>query len=306
MYSSEQKKLVLFLSLLLCACITNAQSGYRSSITTSVNRTVFALGEQIELTLTYSHPIAETPKTLPYINDSFPHFEVIERKKADTTLNADLRTIRQVVLITSFDTGHWSIPPFALVSGKNNIASDSIGIDVTPVPLSGNSYNDIKEIIEVAPEPFDWKKWLAIIFSVALVAVGVWYYIKNRNKPKPEAPRFDSKLSPLEQALQELTKLKQSGLAEKGEMKSYYSKMSDILKIFLERQVAAGFMQHTTDETLIALKDKFLDAESTASLAEALRVGDAVKFAKYSSSVQESSRMTDVIENTVKKIPQKA
>jgi hypothetical protein len=308
MYSAANlsyKNIILFLLLSLGCQILYAQSGYRSTVTSSVNRSVFALGEQIDLTVTYSYPVAELPKSVPYVNDTFPHFEVISRKKADTVVNGDFVTIRQVNTITSFDTGHWTIPRFVMETGKTSITSDTIGIDVVPVPMTSNTYHDIKEIIEVAPEPFDWKKWLGILVTVLVVAAGLWYYLKHRKKPKPELPRFDTKLSPLDQALLDIGKLRQSGLMEKGETKTYYSRLYDIARVFFERQVRPGFMQYTTDETLIALKDKSLDAEGVSSLAEALRVADAVKFAKYKSSVQESKTMADKIETIIRRIPQK-
>lgn len=303
---SLYKSIFLFLLLVPGCQILRAQSGYRSALTSSVNRSVFALGEQIELTLTYSYPVSELPKSIPYVSDTFPHFEVISRKKADTVINGDLLTVRQVHTITSFDTGHWTIPRFVMETGRTSISSDTIGIDVVPVPMTSNTYHDIKEIIEVAPEPFDWKKWLGILITALVVAAGIWYYLKNRKKPGPELPRFDTKLSPLDQALQELGKLRQAGLVEKGEAKTYYSRLYDIARVFLERQVRPGFMQYTTDETLIALKDKQLDAEGISSLAEALRVADAVKFAKYGSSIEESKTMADKIETIIKRIPQKA
>ena len=229
--------------IILCFLMGNGQSGYRSGITAGVNRKVIALGEQFELILSYSHPVAELPKKTPYVSDTFPHFEVIDRRKADTAIDGDMKTIRQVFVVTSFDTGHWSIPPFVLVSGKNNISSDSIGIDITPVPLSSGSYHDIKEIIDVPDPPFDWQKWLGILITAVIVAAAVWYCIKNRRKPAAVASRFDSKLSPFDQALQDLARLKEEALPEKGEMKKYYTALGVILRVFLERQVKPGFMQ---------------------------------------------------------------
>jgi hypothetical protein len=307
MYCKPHQNLNFLLLLLFLAGATIsgiAQNITMPNVATVVNKKSIILGEQIELTIAYRYPATETPSSIPGINDTFPHFEVVERLKADTTLSADFRQVTQKFLITSFDSGHWTIPSFILAVGKNSYRSDTIGINVNTIKIEGSEYNDIKEIIEVEEPPFDWMLWGGILISIIVVVLGVWYYLKRRKQKPPVKENFDTSLSPLDQALQELAKLKKSSLQEKGEMKVFYTRAGEILKIFLERKVGKGFLQYTTDQTLIAVKSKFSDAVAFSSFAEVLRIADAVKFAKYGSSSTEAMKSIDVLMESVKDLNQ--
>ena len=206
--------------------------------------------------------------------------------------------------MTSFDSGHWAIPAFSVSAGKIISKSDTLGIDVMTVPLEGNSYNDIREIIEVDAEPFDWKRWVAIGITVFVVLLGLWYFLKNRKKPKSLPVEFDSKLSPLDQALLSLKKLREENALEKGEAKRFYSGIYDTLRVYLLRQYKLPVMSSTTGDVLLKLKGDYLDTDELAGLASVLRIADAVKFAKYPSSSEEASASIDLVEKIIRNLNQ--
>jgi hypothetical protein len=172
------------------------------------------------------------------------------------------------------------------------------------VPLEGNSYNDIREIIEVDAEPYDWKRWVAIGITALVIILGLWYFLKNRKKPRPLPMEFDSKLSPLEQALQSLKKLREENAIEKGEAKRFYSGIYDTLRVYLLRQYKLPVMSSTTGDVLLKLKGDYLDTDELAGLASVLRIADAVKFAKYLSSSEEASASIDKVETIIRNLNQ--
>jgi hypothetical protein len=61
-----------------------------------------------------------------------------------------------------------------------------------------------------------------------------------------------------------------------------------------------GAMQKTTSELLIQLKTLGISEEPLSRMAEILRVGDAVKFAKYLPETQQQDLSFDVISGSVK------
>jgi hypothetical protein len=187
-----------------------------------------------------------------------------------------------------------------MAAGKKIAKSDSIAIDVMMVPLQGNSYNDIRDIIEVDATPFDWKKWVPIAITAIILIAGIWYYLKNRKKTKPAPAEFDSKLSPLEQALQSLKILREENREEKGEAKKFYSGIYDTMRIYLVRQYKLPVMSSTTGDILVRLKGDYLEADELTRLAEVLRIADAVKFAKYPSSADESVRSVEQMETIIR------
>lgn len=296
--------LIFFVAICSVTQYTLAQGKAGVSVKTSVDRNRITLGEPfvLELQLQYTEKTGLTK--IPVMPDSLQHFDVLEEMKADTTVNAGLVIITKRYRMTSFDSGHWAIPAFTVSAGKIISRSDTLGIDVMTVPLEGNSYNDIREIIEVDAEPFDWKRWVAIGITALVILLGLWYFLKNRKKPKPLPLEFDSKLSPLEQALQSLKKLREENAMEKGEAKKLYSGIYDTLRVYLLRQFKLPVMSSTTGDVLLKLKGDYLHTDELAGLASVLRIADAVKFAKYPSSSVEASDSIDQVEKIIRNLNQ--
>jgi hypothetical protein len=245
-------------------------------------------------------PEKTSPTKLPELPDSLLHFDILEELKKDTTVGSGIYSIKYNYKLTSFDSGHWVLPSFSLTVGKKLAVSDTIAIDVMMVPLEGNSYNDIKDIIEVESAPIDWKKWAAIAVTAIILITGIVYFLKNRKKTKPVPAAYDSKLSPLDQALQSLKKLRAENDVEKGNPKKFYSALYDTMRIYLVRQYSLPVMSSTTGDILVNLKGDYLANDELARLAEVLRIADAVKFAKYPSSADEAVRSADQMETIIR------
>ncbi len=296
--------LIFFVALCSVTQYSLAQGKSGVSVKTSVDRNRIILGEPFVMELQLQYPEKTGLTKLPVMPDSLQHFDVLEEMKADTAVNSGLIIITKRYRMTSFDSGHWAIPAFSVSAGKIISKSDTLGIDVMTVPLEGNSYNDIREIIEVDAEPFDWKRWVAIGITALVFLLGLWYFLKNRKKPKPLPVEFDSKLSPLEQALQSLKKLREENAMEKGEAKKFYSGIYDTLRVYLLRQYKLPVMSSTTGDVLLKLKGDYLDTDELAGLASVLRIADAVKFAKYPSSSEEASASIDLVEKIIRNLNQ--
>jgi hypothetical protein len=63
-------------------------------------------------------------------------------------------------------------------------------------------------------------------------------------------------------------------------------------------------MSATTGDLLLKLKGDYLETDALTRLAEVLRIADAVKFAKYPSSAQESSGAIEQMENLIRALNQ--
>ena len=296
--------LLCFAMIFCTGNLSVAQENQGLSFGASVDRNRIVLGEPFILTLQLQYPANTKPASFPDFPDSIAHFELIEKGKADTSISNGNYIVRQRYRLTSFDSGHWVIPAFILTAGKKEIKSDSLGMDIQLVPLEGNEYNDIRDIIEVEDIPFDWKRWSAIGLSILILAIGLWYYLKNRKKPKPVADEFASKLGPFDQALQSLQKLREDHAMQQVEVKKLYSGIYDTLRIYLQRHFKLQVMSDTTGDVLLKLKGDYLDPDSLARLAEVLRIADAVKFARYPSSAQESSGSIEQMENVIRTLNQ--
>jgi hypothetical protein len=251
----------------------------------SVSRDRILLGEQFDLTITLDAG-SKARVEFPVLRDSINHLEVIRKGKLDSVLTGDRMRYTQVLTMTGFETGQWSIPAILFRVNGKNIKSDSVRIYVMNVPLRGNDYNDIKEIRDVKDTGIDWKRILIAVAGILLISVLAYYWWK-RKKERPKVASVVSRATAYEEAMEELKKLKKEGADQKGEMKLYYSRLYDIFRLYLARVTAKPAMQFTTDELMLGTKD-ILAPATFSSVAEVFRISDAVKFAKYSSGIQES------------------
>lgn len=289
---------------LACSPVILGQSSGNQGIRISVSSPRILIGEPFTLNVQSTFPQNARPAQWPALPDSLSHFEILEAAKTDSVASDGLITVTRVYRLTSFDSGRWKLPVLVASVGKKRYQSDTLSVDVQTVPLEGNAYRDIHEIIEVQEPPFNWMLWGAVAFSLVLVALGIWYYLRNRKKPAPAVPAFDSKLSPLEQALQALRTLRSEGLADKGEVKAHFSRLSDTLRIFMTRKFRVPVMSDTTDGILIRLKDLQCNRETLSSGAALLRLSDAVKFAKFTVPAAEAMEAVDQMEAVIRVLNQ--
>jgi hypothetical protein len=255
------------------------------------------LGEQFRLTIQISAPASAKDIHLPSVPDTINHLEVIERKKPDSIRQGDRIVYSQEIIMTGFDSGHWVLPQLTTTVNGKLVKSASVGIDVMNIKLTGKDYNDIKEIVEVEPPGIDWKKILLYGAALLIPAILVYYWWKNRKK-KPAPLKPVSKASAYEEAMSALNELGKEMLMEKGEAKYYYSRLYDIYRTYMGAVTGKDLLQFTTDEILIEMK-AHLNGSTFSSAAEALRISDAVKFAKYLPPIEEGRRSMEVIRQSI-------
>ena len=270
MFFIPSHKNVFFFSFLFFSIVSHCQD--KVSISVSADKTRIVIGEQIHLNLEADFPPHEPMRF--FTVDTIPHFEILERKKIDTLDNNHGIKLSQGLTLTSFDSGHWVIPPFEL-EGDRPLVSDSIPIDVGFSPFDPNQdYHDIKDVIDVKPpekKKEDWY-WYAAASAILLAAM-IYFLTRKRKKPAVKVPVID----PFTEAKQELEKLKK----EKLPSKLFYTRLVDIFRVYLSRRKGIESLQKTTDDLVVQLKSLKLPEEEFSKLAQALRMSDFVKFAKY-------------------------
>jgi len=290
--------IILFVMAGFYSLASFAQQSNPATPRVSVSRSRILIGEQTELTMKLELASGQRFSSWPKIPDSLNHFEVLNRGPLDSLRSGGNMMYTQRFTLTSFDSGHWVIPSFVFQVGKSKLRSDSLVVDVGTVVLKGDEYNDIKDIIPVEEPGFDWKKWLPYIIGTVLILALVSYWYMNRKKKPVLAETPVNRSTAYEQAMNDLKKLRSEQLPEKGEMKQYYSRLYDIYRIYLGRYSGINMMQFTTDDILVKAKD-VVSTSSFSKMAEVLRISDAVKFAKYGSSVQETNNSWDIINGTI-------
>ena len=229
------------------------------------------------------------------INVSFPsftdtitgHIEIISTIERDTTvIQVDYIQVRQDYLITSFDSGYHEIPSQKLnileEGNKIDIFTDPAYLRVLTMPL--DTTQAIFDIKLPYGEPITLAEVLPYILAFLLLATGIFFLIRfMRNlrnkrkgivKKKPDEPAHIL-------ALRELDRLKADKLWQNNKLKDYYTRLTDILRSYLEGRFDVHAMEHTSEEILEELKKSgFNDNRLFRKLKDTLLLSDLVKFAK--------------------------
>ena len=285
----EMKRVLFF--IVISVQFAAAQS---PSVKTSVDKRQILIGEQIRYNVEASAPLNAYHVGWFNVPDSFSHFEMVIRGRIDTVEKNGILTYKQTLTLTSFDSGMYAIPPLPISfdplgdDTTVNLFTDSIPINISYSPLdSVKTFHDIKTIIEVKDE-IPWWMWLGGAALLILLIVGIIYLIKYLRRKKKEEPLFKSKLSPLDEAMQSLQSLQNEQLLYKGEVKPFHTRLSDIFKRYLSRKMERNVLNLTSSEILMMLNETLLSRANTSLIADSLRMGDAVKFAKFFPHKEES------------------
>jgi hypothetical protein len=269
-----------------------AQQGV--SIKASTDKNKILIGEPLKLTIEIISP-DKIKLSFPAI-DSIPHFEFSQPPQLDSIFEGGQRAIKTIYTLTSFDSGRWVIPAFALSS---KIKSEPLPVDVVFSEFNPDQdYHDIKDIIEVKPKD-EKKNWLWYAMAAMVVALGLIYYL-TRKKKQPAAAPPPPPINAFEDAMEQLSKLQKQSL----EGKEFHTRLVDIFKLYVLRKKNVLSLQKTTDDLVMQLRTIMLDKEQYAVMQQALRLSDFVKFAKYIPSAEDNSSAFNSIKKTIQSIEQ--
>ncbi|HEY3389254.1 MAG TPA: hypothetical protein VGK38_06755, partial [Prolixibacteraceae bacterium] len=269
---------VFFLSLLLV-------NGQDIKLKTALEHDSIWLGDQIKLLIVVEQN-AGTKVEFPQLPDSIVKVEILSKSKIDTSkLEGSRIQLKQSYLITCFDSGAHYIPPFYFKVKKagsiDSLRSNDLTLFVKfPAVDMKKGPVDIKKpfaapitLKEIAP-------WLLGIILIGAVVFLIIYAISRRNKNKPLFQRPPKPKLPAHViALQELDKLKGEELWQHEKVKDYYTRLTDIVRVYIEDRFTIAAMEQTTFEILNSFKAKesLVDGNAVNELKEILEVADLVK-----------------------------
>lgn len=250
------------------------------------------VGDQARIFLEAQCNTATTRLQWTTIPDTFNHLEIVERGKIDTSLQGNVTTYRQRLLVTGFDSGVFKIPAFVFPVIPNSgtpytIQTDSFMLLVQTVPVdTTKAFKPIKNIIFVSTT---WKDYLVYILGsiVFLLLVGfvVVYFIRNKRAQgaKPKGPAESLQ----DYTLRLLSDLNVRQLWQKKQVKQYYVELTDILRNYIEHRFQTQVLELTTDE-ILAKAQAMPDMQPYHDqLAYILQMADLAKFAKAEPLPQE-------------------
>jgi len=287
-----------FLSLVLYISVLASLVGQEVKITSAFDSTRIFIGDQIKYTITVDQP-SNIKLTLPVFKDTIcKNIDIISGPRVDSIAGQNGRTkIIYKYLITSFDSGRYQIRPvFAETkneSGLKRFYSDYSLLEVMRVKIApSDTTSKIFDIIKPYSAPLTMGEVLPWILALAFLCAIIWAVIrylpklkKSENLVVPDIPAEPAHVI----AFRELEKLKSEELWQKGEIKKYYTKLTEILRQYLENRYRVYSLELTSAETLEALvKTGFKKNDTYNDLKSVLTGADLVKFAKYNPVASEN------------------
>ena len=257
---------------------------FAQKVTTSVNVTKNKIGAEFKLTLKTDVDTLSKVK-FPEAK-SFGALEVIQSYKIDTVKNGARYQLIKNYGLTQFDSGKYVIPRIPVLINGKTAFSDSIKVEVNNIKVDTlkQKMYDIKDIAIVESPLGTWWIYVLILLVIAAAGFFIYKFIKKRqNKPKIEEIVFKS---PIEKATTLLQQLERKELWQKGEIKHYYSELTDIARNYIEEEIHIPAMESTTSELIEGLRKAAkqhklkLSNETVENLEKVLMQADLVKFAK--------------------------
>ena len=280
----------------------NTFAQLNAEVTTAVDSTQVKIGEQINLTLQVKTDslsmveFAAEPLFLP--------FEIIEESPIDTLRAQQHYLYTKRYALIQFDSGAYWIPPQKIVVDGFSKFSDSIAIEVAMVKVDTiqQPLFDIKPIqtVERSYNQLIKNSLLVFVFSVLLAIL----YVLNRQYKKKKAALLEE-IPPFDRAIQELKALENELPQAQEEYKHYYSKLTDVVRRYLEEEADIDALESTSDELLDKLELRIdartldLSLETLNNLKKVLQNADLVKFARSAPAIGIATTDRAMVEQVV-------
>ena len=278
---------------------------YAQEVKVETNTKNIKIGEQIQYKVSVETP-ADTPVSFPE-GQTFAPLEMVKTRAADTLRDGGKYRLVKEYYLTQFDEGKYTIPSQKIRINNKDYFTDSLLVEVHTVAIDTlkQPLYDIKPIQDVK-KPFTSYGWiLTIIAAVLLLLIVAFVYSVFIRKKKFPFLQTQKKLPPFDRAIQDLKELQNSKYLIQSQHKEYYTRLTDIVKAYLEEEVHILAKESTTDELLTKInllqeKGKLnLNQETITNLKRVLQTADLVKFAKNKPSDDNAEYDRETIENVV-------
>ena len=259
-----------------------AQTG-APAITSSVEPPQIAVGDRVRLAIQVQHDAAASV-VWPEL-ENLESFEVLERR-VDAPLVEGGRVVSSAeFVLTAFELGDLEVPAveievvdaggdsMMLQTAAAAVAVASVGLD------EGGDIRAIKGPLDIPLNALILLPWLAGILLLAGMAYWLW---RRRGRREPgniltptEPPRPAHEL-----AYEAFRILEAERLPDRGEIKTFHVRASDIVRAYVEARFGVDALEMTTREVLDGLRVHDVEKAVLGDFRRLLERCDLVKFAK--------------------------
>ena len=203
------------------------------------------------------------------------------------------RVWSQTLTLDTFTPGTLELPAFTVsfedrrgdITIDGQIASDPWTITITSALGDASSNAALRDIRgHVGVPTSDWIIWSSVGSGILLILIG----LVARRLSRRHSTTIERPLPPHELARLQLDRLEADGLLEQRSFQSFYFRLSDILRHYIEGRFGMLAPTKTTPEFLMDLKTcAIFEQDQQMNLSHFLRCSDMVKFALHEPPVDE-------------------
>lgn len=300
------KQIVCIISLIACTLCASVQVFVESKI----DSIEILIGEQTDIALSVTAKKGSKIKLPTYKPSQYitPGVEVLDNSIPDTAqLDNGLIKITRRYTLTSFDENLYYLPPMKVNVDGKEYKSKSLALKVLTVPVDTLHPEKFYPPKGVQDNPFQWSEWegafwLSVIFVlICVLTYYLWTRLKE-NKPVIAKVRIIKKIPPHQKALKDIEQIKETKLSVSEDQKTYYTLLTDVLRKYIKARFGFNAMEMTSSEIISRLQQEN-DKKMIDELRELFMTADLVKFAKYSTLINENdANLVNAIEfiNTTK------
>ena len=253
----------------------------------SVDTTDYLIGDRINYALKITADKNVYPLR-PYFRDSLTNIDILQELDPITLETETEKSFEYKYILSRFDSADVTLPAIKIefrIEGDTTLQSSlSNSVSFTVHTLKISQEEDIKDIKSPVRIPLNW--WMIVLWIfIGLILIGVLIYLyKKYFKKKPGEKVVQPKKVKVPAyvvALSKLEKLGSEQLWQKGFIKDYHSKITEIIREYFEKRFNLPALEMTTTESLQMLS-KRPDATNVIDITSRfLSNADLVKFAKY-------------------------
>lgn len=289
------KRLILFFIINCQLSIVNLSLA-QVTVDARIDSLQMLVGEQTGITIDVSCDAKATVELPVYQRGQqvAPGVELVEMMAADTTKLDEGRRIQvsRKYVVTAWDSAFYYIPPMKVRVNNKGYKTKNLALKVYTVDVDTVHVDQIFGPKDVMNAPFSWDDWKPVIwcsvFFLLLCACVVWLvHALRTGKPLIRIIRRKRKEPAHKVALSEIERIKAERTWANEDSKEYYTQLTDTLRTYIQERYGFSAMEMTSGEIIERLTQEN-DEEALNELRELFGTADLVKFAKWTTLINEN------------------
>ena len=288
------KRIVLFLIFSLSHFLANVSA--QVTVEARIDSLQMLVGQQTGITIDVScdgKATVELP-TFQKGQQLAPGVELVEMMAADTTKLDDghRMQVTRKYIVTAWDSSFYYIPPMKVRVNNKEYLTKNLALKVYTLDVDTLHYDQYFGPKDVMDAPFSWDDWKPVIASLVLILLlsGLAAYlvdILRTGKPLIRIVRRKRKEPAHKVALTAIERIKTERTWAQEDSKEYYTQLTDTLRTYIQERYGFSAMEMTSGEIIERLTQEN-DEEALAELRELFQTADLVKFAKWTTLINEN------------------